>query len=79
MPSGRERVSEWFIGGGLALKQPGFVAYPHGAKPPKVSGAHAHPGSNRLALETEASGSLRVRTMCAVQHQELCVLISTQH
>jgi hypothetical protein len=72
MPSGRERIQEWFVGGAPSLKHPGAVAHPHGASPREGT---AHPGLNRLCLESEASGSLRVRTMCAVQHQELCVLI----
>ena len=70
LPSLKQRVDEWFVGGAPGLKDVDFAAY---------TGAHwnlQHPNApmNKLATKAEPGGIVSLRIMCAVQYPEPCVL-----
>jgi hypothetical protein len=73
MPSLEQRVQEWFVGGGPALKNVDFVAYPGHEQ---GNGGSARVAMNKVCTVTEPGGSVRVRTMCAVHFMDRYVFFS---
>jgi Ciliary basal body-associated, B9 protein len=68
MPSLKQKVASWYVGGGPALKHVDFVMYP-GAQ---WGQQFLDKAMNKMCTASEPGGSVRVRTTIAVQYPDAC-------
>ena len=73
LPSLRQRVNEWFVGGAPGLREVDFAAYPG----PQWMMQQAPTPMNKMATKTEPGGTVNVRTMCVIQYPEPCAPLTT--